>query len=164
MQKALVEADADRRLRRALGAKYKGLNAEYALGQQVWFCRDQRQPDLVKIRWLGPAQVVMKEYTKEGENRRPHVYWLAYKTQLIRCAPHHVRADVKSVGHVLDDVQKALNSVRQLRSRGVTRCYDLHKLNKHDIVDAEEDEHRDDPNGELEEESATVDGSRASSE
>ena len=68
------------------------------------------------------------------------------------------------VGHVLDDVQKALNSVRQLRSRGVTRCYDLHKLNKHDIVDAEEDEHRDDPNGELEEESATVDGSRASSE
>ena len=95
----------------------------------------------------------MKEYKKDGERQRPHVYWLAYKTQLIRCAPHHVRADVKSVGHVLDDVQKAINSGRQLRSRGVTRCYDLHKLNKHDLVGAEEDEQRDDPNGELEEES-----------
>ena len=60
-RKALNDADADRRLRRALNLKYKGTNSEYALGQQVWFWRDARQPDLVKIRWLGPAQVVMKE-------------------------------------------------------------------------------------------------------
>ena len=54
-RKALNDADADRRLRRALTLKYKGTNAEYALGQQVWFWRDAQQPDLVKIRWLGPT-------------------------------------------------------------------------------------------------------------
>ena len=92
-QKALIEADADRRLRRALGAKYKGLNSEYSLGQQVWFWRDAKQPDLVKIRWLGPAKIVMKEFKADDTGQqRVNVYWLACKTQLIRCAPHHVRA------------------------------------------------------------------------
>ena len=126
-QKAMIEADADKRLRRALGAKYKGLNSEYNLGQQVWFWRDARQPGLVKIRWLGPAHVVMKEHKKDGEGQdRVHVYWLAYKTQLVRCAPHHVRADIKGSQHAL----AALTTVRQLKSRGVTRYYDLHQLNK----------------------------------
>lgn len=108
-QTAMIEADADKRLCRALGAKYKGLNSEYSLGQQVWFWRDARQPDLVKIRWLGPAHVVMKEHKKDGEGQdRVHAYWLAYKTQLIRRAPHHVRADIKGSQHALDDVQAAL--------------------------------------------------------
>lgn len=57
-----------------------------------------KQPDLVKIRWLGPAHVVMKEYKKEGTEKKVHVYWLAYKSQLIRCAPHHIRADVNPCG------------------------------------------------------------------
>ena len=127
-RKALNDADVDRRLRRALTLKYKGTNAEYALGQQVWFWRDARQPDFVKIRWLDPTQVVMKERRPpaEGEADGPmSVYWLAFKSQLIRCAPHHVRADVKSFDHAIDGTQKALNTVRQLRSRGVTRFYDL---------------------------------------
>ena len=134
--------DADRRLRRALTLKYKGTNAEYALGQQVWFWRDARQPDLVKIRWLGPAQVVMKERRPPAEADGPvSVYWLAFKSQLIRCAPHHVRADVKSFNHAIDDTQKALNTVRQLRSRGVTRFYDLQRTNRQNLADVEEDEH-----------------------
>ena len=55
----------------------------------------------------------------EGEPDGPvSVYWLAFKSQLIRCAPHYVRADVKSFNHAIDDTQKALNTVRQLRSRG----------------------------------------------
>ena len=107
-KKALLEADTDRRLRRALGMKYKGANTEYQLGQKVWFWRDAKQPDLVKIRWLGPAHVVMKEYTEP---------------------------------HSLEDTQEALNQIRQLRSRGVSRYYDLHKLNKRNLVDVEEDEH-----------------------
>ena len=109
-RKALNDADADRRLRRALNLKYKGTNSEYALGQQVWLWRDARQPDLVKIRWLGPAQVVMKERrpgTDEADGP-VSVYWLAFKSQLIRCAPHHVRADVKSFNHAIDDTQLAL--------------------------------------------------------
>ena len=152
-QKAMIEADADKRLRRALGAKYKGLNSEYNLGQQVWFWRDAPQPDLVKIRWLGPAHVVMKEHKKDGEGQdRVHVYWLAYKTQLIRCAPHHVRADIKGSQHALDNVQAALTTVRQLKSRGVTRYYDLHQLNKNNLVDVDSDAHMDDPAGDLIEE------------
>ena len=153
-QKAMIEADADCRLRRALGAKYRGLNAEYSLGQKVWFWRDARQPDLVKIRWLGPAQVVMKEHKADSEGQqRVHVYWLAYKTQLIRCAPHHVRADIKSNGHALDDAQQALSAVQQLRSPGVTRYYDLHRLNKRTLAEIESDDQHDDPDGDVMEDS-----------
>ena len=140
-KKALLDADADRRLRRALQMKYKGTNAEYSLGQRVWFWRDARQPDLVKIRWLGPAHVVMKEYQQDTDTPQVSVYWLAFKTQLIRCAPHHIRADVKGMDHALDDTQLALNTVRQLRSRGVTRYYDLHRLNRQHLADVEDDEH-----------------------
>ena len=81
------------------------------------------------------------------------MYWLAYKTQLIRCAPHHVRADVKSTGTAVDDVHKALTTVRQLKSRGVARYYDLHQLNEQDISEVEPDEHHDQPDGDLLEES-----------
>ena len=78
----------------------------------------------------------------EGEPDGPvSVYWLAFKSQLIRCAPHHVRADVKSFDHAIDDTQKALNTVRQLRSRGVTRFYDLQRTNRQNLADVEEDEH-----------------------
>ena len=141
-RKALNDADADRRLRRALHLKYKGINSEYALGQQVWFWRDARQPDLVKIRWLGPAKVVMKERRPNTEDSESpvSVYWLAYKTQLIRCAPHHVRADVRNLNHSIEDTRDALNLVRQLKSRGVTRFYDLHRVNRQNLADVEDDE------------------------
>ena len=69
------------------------------------------------------------------------VYWLAFKSQLIRCAPHHVRADVKSLNHAIDDTQLALNTVRQLKSRGVTRFYDLNRVDRQNLADVEEDEH-----------------------
>ena len=87
---ALAEADADSKLRRALTRKYKGQNEEFHVGEKVWFWRDAKSADLVKIRWLGPAVVVLRE----EENGVANTYWLAYKTQLIRCAPHHVRGDV----------------------------------------------------------------------
>ena len=60
---ALVNADADRKLRRALGRRYQGSNRQYRVGEKVWFWRDARQADLVKVRWLGPAYVVMREET-----------------------------------------------------------------------------------------------------
>ena len=141
-KKALLDADTDRRLRRALGMKYKGINTEYQLGQKVWFWRDAKQTDLVKIRWLGPAHVVMKEFKEpERPDSQVSVYWLSFKTQLIRCAPHHVRPDVKNIAHSLEDTQEALNQIRQLRSRGVSRYYDLHKLNRRNLIDVEDDEH-----------------------
>ena len=37
--------------------------------------------------------------------------WL-YKTQFIRAAPHHVRADILGPQHLMDDLQSATNQVR----------------------------------------------------
>ena len=48
---------------------------------------------------------------------------------------------MKSFDHAIDDTQKALNTVRQLRSRGVTRFYDLQRTNRQNLADVEEDEH-----------------------
>ena len=94
-------------------------------------------PDLVKIRWHGPARVVMRE-DKDG---RPDVYWLAYKTQLIRCAPHHVRSDYMNNSKTqIEDAKNALKEVQQLRSRGVTRFLDLNKINKQNILDVDEED------------------------
>ena len=137
---ALTTADADSKLRRALGRRYQGQNKEFHLGEKVWFWRDARQGLLNKIRWLGPAHVVMREEHSNGENTKPTVktYWLAYKTQLIRAAPHHVRGDILGPDHVIDDLQKALNQVRQLKSRGVTRWYDLQRVNKQRLDDVDD--------------------------
>ena len=57
---ALVKADQDMRLRRALLRRYSGLNTPMDPGL-VFYWRDARAADLVKIRWLGPARVVMRE-------------------------------------------------------------------------------------------------------
>ena len=142
---ALVEADADRKLRRALTRKYQGLNAEYKLGEKIWFWRDAKQGDLVKIRWLGPARVVLRE-EHEG---RVQVYWIAFKSQLIRCAPHHVRGDVLGREHAADDLQNALRTVQQLKSRGVTRYFDLERVNKRRLEDVEDSEQEDRPGDDL---------------
>ena len=94
-KRALLEAETDAKLRRALLRKYQGNNIPLKNGQRCYFWRDARQGDLVKIRWHGPARVVMVEYDDE---QVPKVYWIAYKTQLIRCAPHHVRSDYTNGG------------------------------------------------------------------
>ena len=52
---------------------------------------------------------------------------------------------------MVDDLQFAINTVRQLRSRGVTRFLDLNQVNKRQLDDVEDDEQFDDMNGDLEE-------------
>ena len=149
---ALASADADSKLRRALSRKYQlGQNRVFQLGERVWFWRDARQGALSKIRWLGPVHVVLREEDAEADTAAPKVktYWLAYKTQLIRAAPHHVRADILGHQHVLEDLQSALNKVRQLKSRGVTRFYDLRRVNRQQLDDVEEDEQHTEPDGPL---------------
>ena len=130
------------------------------LGERVWFWRDAASQGLLnKIRWLGPAHVVMREEHTPSGSDKPQVktYWLAYKTQLIRAAPHHVRSDILGPEHVIHDLQKSLNMVRQLKSRGVTRWYDLSRVNRQrlddvdDDDDDDDDEQVDDPNGSLDE-------------
>ena len=137
-KRALLEAETDAKLRRALLRKYQGNNIPLKNGQRCYFWRDARQGDLVKIRWHGPARVVMVEYDEE---QVPKVYWIAYKTQLIRCAPHHVRSDYTTADHSIEDLQSAKKEVQGLKSRGVTRFLDLNLLNRNHIDDVlEEDE------------------------
>ena len=130
---ALVQSDADQKLRRALLRKYAGTNVPLEVGQTCFFWRDAKATDLVKIRWKGPALVVMKEVDEEN---KPKIYWVAHKTQLIRCAPHHVRAEIgANKENLVASLETAKDRLRQLRSRGVTRYIDLNVANRRRNLD-----------------------------
>ena len=89
---AILQAETDRKLRRALLRRYQGVNQRLLAGQRCFYWRDAQQHELCKIRRRGPAKVVCVE-----EKGSPHVDWLAHKTQLIRAAPHHVRPDFTAI-------------------------------------------------------------------
>ena len=140
---ALLDVDLDMKLRRALLRKYEGDNAVLQTGQLCHFWRDARATDLVKIRWHGPAKVMIRE---DGPDGRPAVYWLAFKTQLIRCAPHHVRPDFTNASQtLLGNLQEAKRHLRDLNSRGVTRYLDLNVSNRRNLDDIEDDEQEEAP-------------------
>ena len=136
-KQALTKADADRRLRRALLRRYAGQNVMLQPGQDCYYWRDARQADLVKIRWLGPAKVVLREDDEAG---KPNVYWISHGTQLLRCAPHHVRPDFRTSETTLGGLEEARQAILSLKSRGVTRFLDLNRINKRNIDEVDEDE------------------------
>jgi len=76
-KQALLHAETDNKLRRAMLRKYQGTNLPLEVGQLCFFWRDAKAADLVKIRWHGPARVVARE-DKDGN---PDVYWIAWKTE-----------------------------------------------------------------------------------
>ena len=135
---AIIQVDTDMKLRRALLRKYAGTNIPLMPGQKCFFWRDARAPDLVKIRWKGPATVLMRE---EDESGKPKIYWLAYKSQLLRAAPLHVRPEIgKSTTNMMGNFEDAKAVIRSLKSRGVTRFADLTIQNKRNIYDIDTDE------------------------
>jgi len=81
-----LQADTDQRLRRALLRRYAGENIPLTVGQTCFFWRGAPESDLVKIRWKGPVKALMVETDGGG---KPSCHGICYKTQLIRCAPHH---------------------------------------------------------------------------
>eukprot|EP00435_Cladocopium_sp_Y103_P055307 s1238_g18.t1 len=131
---AITKAETDRKLRRVLLRKYRSQHDSLVVGQLCHFWRDARAADLVKIRWHGPARVVMVETDDGG---RPRLYWVAFKTQLIRAAPHHVRPNFENISADLDGLDAARRDVEGLRSRGVTRFLDLSQANRRNIDDEE---------------------------
>ena len=130
-----------RKIRRALLRRYAGQNQPLAVGQLCHYWRDAGQADLIKIRWKGPAMVVMREL---NDRQQPTTYWIVHKTQLICCAPHHVRPDESSA-------RQYHEVLRNLKSRGVTRFMDLNRLNKRNIDDIDSDEQEDDGDSDVEE-------------
>ena len=134
---AITAAEVDRKLRRALLRKYQRQQGPLTLGQNCFYWRDSRASDLKKIRWHGPARVVMVEHDEQG---RPRLYWVAHRTQLIRAAPHHVRPDFTDLQVSIDGLQAARHDIAGLKSRGVTRFLDLDKMNRRNIDDVDDDE------------------------
>ena len=135
---AILQADTVQRLRRALLRRYAGDNIRLAVGQTCFFWRDAQRADLVKIRWKGPAKVLMVENNEAGN---VSTYWICYKTQLIRCAPHHCHPDFNAMAvNTIDNLQEAKDMLRQIKSRGVTRYLDLSRVNKQLIDDVEDEE------------------------
>lgn len=76
---AFVKADSSLRLRRALLRKHTAMKGELAVGQRCYYWRDALAGRLQKVRWKGPATVVMKEANAQGKTT---VYWLVHGTSL----------------------------------------------------------------------------------
>ena len=136
---ALIKSDQDQKLRRALLRRYAGTNMKLEPGQVCFYWRDGRATDLVKIRWNGPAKVILREDSDDG---LPLLYWIAHGTQLIRCAPHHLRPDFRTAAGstAIGGLADARQAVIGLKSRGVTRFLDLNRVNKRSYEEVQTDE------------------------
>ena len=142
--KATSEADLDRRLRRALLRKFTGQVRILNTGDKCYYWRDAPAGAGTKLRWKGPAVVVMRESSPIG----PHadIYWIAHGTVLLRAAPEHVKpADPRPV---VDEgstpLDRAKQALQQVRGRGVTQFIDLPKSNKRKRLEVDSDEEEED--------------------
>lgn len=97
-----------------------------------------------KLRWRGPARVVMVEQLESG----PHttIYWVVHGTNLLRAAPEHLRpVPEQEVPKPTEDdpFYRAQQALQGVRSRGTTLYTDLTRTNKrqrHEASSDEEDE------------------------
>eukprot|EP00435_Cladocopium_sp_Y103_P067059 s369_g29.t1 len=143
--KAMIEADTDHRLRRALLRKYMGQPLLLQPGDLCYYWRDTPPGSAAKLKWRGPATVIMREPGPHG----PHtdVYWIGHGTVLLRAAPGHIKAatplqDVtEKARDPLDTAKQALSNIR---NRGVTHFTDLTKSNKRRREEVATDEEADD--------------------
>ena len=148
--KVVFDADLDTRLRRALLRKFTGQVPMLELGDRCYYYRGGPGGIGPKLRWKGPARVVMKEPSSS-----PHttVYWIVHGTNLLRAAPEHLRAMPDVQEHVIeteDPYTMSQKALQQVRNRGTTLFIDLIKSNKrarHEVSSADEEEEFDRPEG-----------------
>ena len=143
---AVIQADNDARLRRALLRQHQAQQHTYATGQQVFYWRDAPGGAGPKIRWKGPAVIVMVEDGRAGP--LTNVYWLAHGTTLLRASGEHLRPHLeppdKTDTTPITRAQQALDSIR---GRSTTLYIDLDKTNKRkreEVATEDEEEVRDD--------------------
>ena len=77
-----------RKLRRvlvspALLRRHRAARMPLAVDQRCFYWRDAGAPRLLKSCWRGPSIALMRENDDRG---KPHTYWLAHATSLMRCA------------------------------------------------------------------------------
>ena len=144
---AVFSADVDTRLRRALNRKYMGQLATYQLGDLCYYYRDGPGGIGPKLRWRGPARVVMVEQLEAGPYST--IYWIVHGTNLLRAAPEHLRPVPASEAPKVkedDPFFRAQQALQSLRSRGTTQYTDLTKSNKrqrHEVSSGDEEEEYD---------------------
>ncbi|CAE7831349.1 unnamed protein product, partial [Symbiodinium microadriaticum] len=124
---AVVKADNDLRLRRALLRQHRGNPPRMVVGQKCFYWREAAGTG-PRIRWKGPATVVLVE-SQRGPEHPPTVYWLVHGSALIRAAPEHVRPDLES-DTLAADTAALHTMVRHVQNRGTTVYLDLFKTNK----------------------------------
>jgi hypothetical protein len=66
--KATAQADGDHRLRRALLRKFMGQQSLLSAGDLCYYWRDASAGSTAKLRWRGPATVIMREPGPAGPN------------------------------------------------------------------------------------------------
>ena len=138
---AVVKADNDLRLRRALLRQHRGEPPKLLVGQRCFYWREAAGPG-PRIRWKGPATVVLVE-SQRGPQTPPTVYWLVHGTALIRAAPEHVRPDLENATLAADT--PALHAlVRKVQNRGTTVYVDLFRTNRkrrrEDLADTDQED------------------------
>lgn len=75
---------------------------------------------------------------EDNEDGRPHIYWIGYKSQLLRAAPHHVRPEIgKSTDSLAGNLQDAKDVIKSHQISEVTWCDSLCRL-----VHPEQAQHR----------------------
>ena len=120
--KAILQADSDERLCRALLRQSHLSKAVFSVGHKVFYYREGSGVG-PRVRWKGPATVTMVEPDRQG---RQSVIWIVHGSQLIRAAPEHLRHDLFGNGASISPMD-ALDSVR---GRGTTTFLDLSKTNR----------------------------------
>jgi len=125
-KQALLQAETDRKLRRAMLRKYQGTNLPLEVGQLCFFWRDAKAADLGRFAGMD-LLVWLPERTRIGTLMftdlpgRPN-YFVAVPITSDRTTP---RPTPKSLMPKL-----AVKDVQTLKSRGMTRYLDLNRINR----------------------------------
>ena len=141
---AIIEADNHLRLRRALLRQHQAQQDTYETGQQVFYWRDAPGGAGPKIRWKGPATIVMVEPGKTGPATDTH--WIVHGTTLLRVSPEHLRPHLNHSSDT-DPTDRAKQALQQVRNRSTTLFIDLQKTNKRKRTEVltEDEEEQDTP-------------------
>ena len=113
-QQAFLEADARRRLSRALHSRCRPLK-DFCTGQLVYyFRRGRKEGSRYGGRWHGPARVLCHESTTISQERvhGGSVVWISHAGVLIRCSPEQLRLVTRD----LSMVDREINGPRNFHS------------------------------------------------
>eukprot|EP00959_Pyramimonas_sp_CCMP1952_P034807 729161-Pyramimonas_sp.AAC.1 len=56
----------------------------------------------------------------------PRIYWIVHGSQLLRCAPEHVRPDVSDQGCILlENLTRAKETLENMKRTGVAQFHDV---------------------------------------